>query len=43
MKDHRLLATAAFMTFAIPAAYAVQPEQMRDRFEQVQTMMHRAQ
>ena len=46
MKRYRLLAAAAFMALAIPAAYAAQhatPEQMQQRFQQMQTMMDQAQ
>lgn len=42
MKRYRLLAAAAFMALAIPAAYAAQhttPEQMQQRFQQMQMMM----
>ena len=42
MKRYRFLAVAAFLTLAIPAAYAAQhatPERMQQRFQQMQTMM----
>ncbi len=46
MKRYRLLAAAAFMALAIPAAYADQhatPERMQERSKQMQTMMDQAQ
>lgn len=46
MKRYRLLAAAAFMAIAIPAAYAAQhatPERMQERNQQMQTMMDQAQ
>lgn len=46
MKRYRLLAAAAILALAIPAAYAAQhatPEKMQQRFQQMQTMMDQAQ
>ena len=46
MKRYRLLAAAAIMALAIPAAFAAKhatPEQMQQRFMQMQTMMDQAQ
>lgn len=46
MKRYHLIAAAAFMALAIPTAYAAEtaaPEQMQQRFQQMQTMMDQAQ